>query len=382
MNVLSPATIVLYLISLFSLLGCSSTPSKTINQQNSVPLFKDYQDIGMALSEELNKEYLAGTFEGTVLIASNQKMLLNYSYGWAQRENKLKNSNRTISDMGSIAKTFTAAAVLQLVSNGKLKLDDTIGDFYPEAPIDKKRLTIEQLLSHSSGMDNFHNKTDFDKMNKAEALKKILEMPVIARPDEKIAYSNAAYTLLAAIVEQRSGQLFQRYIHQNILTPLSLSDTGFYGATDIPDARLTHGYGGVDNGSTTFEKGLTWALVGQGGMVTSTNDLYAWFDALLQGKIFPDNAQNLTFLTANEKWKLGNIRHFDSWGPQILHMGGSTDYGYTALIQYIPEYQVVIVMLLNAYNEKYAQATHQEISKNHIVPILVKGESVLKVSND
>ena len=373
MNLQSSAIFLL----LFLLIGCNS------NKRENTPThpFKNIQEVKKSLSRELLKEYQSGTFEGSVLITHKGSILLKESYGWADRNQNLKNSSTSISDMGSIAKSFTAAAILQLVARDKIKLDSTINSFFPKMPVDKENITIEQLLSHSSGMDNFHNDSDFDVMSKDEAIRIILTMPLIAAPNEKIAYSNAAYTLLAAIIEKSTNQSFHRYIEQNILTPLSLSSTGFYGDKRIPNASLASGYGGEDSGSTTFEKGLTWALTGAGGMVSSIEDLNLWLLALLDGKLFPSGSNNLTLLTVNNKWKLGNVRHFKSWGTDILYIGGSTAYGYTAAMLNLPEYDINIILMLNAYSDRYDNATHQKLNKNHIIPILLKGSSVLKLPN-
>lgn len=89
------------------------------------------------------------------------------AYGCADRERSATNA-AAIFDIGSIAKTFTAAAVLLLAHNDKLKLSDTIADYYPTAPDALKPITIQQPLGHTSGLDNFHNDSDFELMNKAE----------------------------------------------------------------------------------------------------------------------------------------------------------------------------------------------------------------------
>ena len=364
---------------LFLLLSCNGNKHDDISLGTGAQPFKNIQEISKSISEELLQEYQKGTFEGSVLITHKSSILLKESYGWADQKRNLKNSSASISDMGSIAKSYTAAAILQLIATKQFKLDDTIDSFFSEVPIDKKYITIKQLLSHSSGMDNFHNESDFDVMSKEEAIQIILAMPLIAAPNEKIVYSNAAYTLLAAIVEKSTSQSFQEYVHQNILLPLSLLDTGFYGDKHILNERLTRGYGGEDSSSTTFEKGLTWALIGAGGMVSSLEDLNRWFLALLDGSLFPYGFNNLALLTVNNKWKLGNIRHFNSWGTDILYIGGSTAYGYTAAVLHLPEYDINIVMMLNAYGDKYDNATHQKLNKNHIIPTLIKGGRVLKL---
>lgn len=357
-------TIFLFVLALS---GCSGVP----DCRHVSPIIQLDNEVITNLAGELQREHMAGTFDGLVLVAEGNTVLFKSAYGCADREGSVKNSVAAIFDMGSIAKTFTAVAVLQLAQNERLQLSDTIGDFYPMAPDEVKPITITQLLGHSSGLDNFHNDSDFELMDKAQAESRILSMPLIAKPGEKIAYSNAAYTLLAAIVEKASGQSFQEYIHDNLLTPLNLSNTGFYQDTRISVGNMTRGYGGDDQGSTTFEKGLTWALVGAGGMVTSIDDLATWSAALKDGTLFPAEAPNLAFTETNERWLLGSLAQVDVNGESIVQMGGSTDYGYTALIQFVPNRDLLIVLLLNAHDSKYKNATHHRLSRDHILPVLL-----------
>ena len=123
-----------------------------------------------SLAYELQQEHKAGTFDGLVLVAQGDVALFKSAYGYADREDSVRNSSAAIFDMGSIAKTFTAAAVLQLALKEKLQLSETIGDFYPTASDEIKPITITQLLGHSSGLDNFHNESDFEliKINKTQ----------------------------------------------------------------------------------------------------------------------------------------------------------------------------------------------------------------------
>jgi len=341
------------------------------------PLSQDNSAMISVLAEQLEQEHIDGTFSGTVLITKGNHKLFQKSYGCSDREKSRSNTVVTISDIGSIAKTFTAAAILHLNANEKLHLTDTLDQFYPNAPMDKKGLSIKQLLVHTSGMDNFHNETDFDKMNRVEAEKKILSMPLISAPNEKIIYSNAAYTLLASIVERTSGQLFQQYVHQNLISPLGLKNTGFYRDENILTKNLAKGYGSEDAGNTTYDKSFTWALIGAGGMVSTVDDLIVWYQALVQGNILPVGAVNLLIKPENERWSLGNWAHYVFDGHPLIQMGGSTEYGYTALIQHLPKEDIQIVLLLNAYNQKYGNATSHRLSKYVILPnILRTGENI------
>lgn len=350
-----------------ALSGCSGVPDCRFVS----PIVQTDNEVITDLADELKREHMAGTFDGMVLIAEGDAVLFKGAYGCADRTNSEKNSVEAVSDIGSIAKTFTAAAVLQMVEAERLKLSDTVGDFYPEAPAELKPITIEQLLAHSSGLDNFHNDSDFELMDKAQAENRILSMPLIAKPGEEIAYSNAAYTLLAAIIEKASDLTFQDYVRENLLIPLNLNNTGFYQDARISEGNLARGYGGGSQGNTTFEKGLTWALIGAGGMVSSIDDLATWATALQTGAMFPAETPNLAFTETNERWLLGSLAQLEVSGESIIQMGGSTDYGYTALIQFVPNRDLLIVLLLNAHNNKYKNATHHHLSRNHILPLLL-----------
>ena len=357
----------LFLLIVVALAGCSSIPEcKTATSIETTD-----NNVIAELANELQNQHLVGTFDGLVLVAKGNKVLLKSAFGCADKAEEINNTALTIFDMGSIAKTFTAAAVLQLAQNQKLQLSDTIADFYPTAPAAVKPITITQLLGHSSGMDNFHNDSDFDLMNKAQAESRILNMLLVAKPDEKIVYSNAAYTLLAAIVENVSQQPFQQYVYDNLLKPLNLRNTGFYQDQQLSISKIARGYGGDEQGSTTFEKGLTWALIGAGGMVTSIDDLANWAAVLKNGTLFPAATSNVVFSPANERWLLGSLAQTVFNEEPIIQMGGSTDYGYTALLQFVPNRDLLIVLLLNAQGSKYGNATHHRLSRNHILPILL-----------
>lgn len=350
-----------------ALSGCSGSP----DYRNVSSIIQLDNRVITSLADELQQEQMAGTFDGLVLVAEGNTVLFKSAYGYADRKGSVKNSAAAIFDIGSIAKTFTAAAVLQLVQNQNLQLSDTIGYFYPTAPDEVKSITIMQLLGHASGLDNFHNDSDFELMDKTQAESRILAMPLIATPGERIAYSNAGYTLLAAIVETVSEQPFLDYVHDNLLTPLKLINTGFYQDQRVSSTHLARGYGGNDQGRTTFEKGLSWALIGAGGMVASIDDLAIWSAALENGTIFPAGSPNSIFAKANERWLLGSLAQVEISGEYIVQMGGSTDYGYTALLQFVPNRNLLIVLLLNAHDSKYKNATHHRLSRNHILPILL-----------
>ncbi|WP_102794334.1 serine hydrolase domain-containing protein [Bowmanella denitrificans] len=351
--------------------GCSTSPSDPVTQRTPHPFCALPNDMAKRLDQALAEEYQQGTFSGTVLISRQQQQVLDCSYGEADKKGQQLNNDQTLSDIGSIAKTFTAAAVLLLQAEGQLQLSDSVGHFYADAPTDKQDISILQLLTHQSGLDNFHNNSDFEAISREQAEQRILAMPLISPPGSDIAYSNAAYTLLAAIVERVSGQTFEQFVQQRLLSPLALRSTGFYTDPRLNSQPIAKGYGGQHSGERTYDKPLTWALKGAGGMLSTSKDLQRWFRALQDSEQLPAALRHQVFLPANKKWTLGNWAISGANGMSIWQMGGSTDFGYTALVQYVPERDLLIVLTLNSYSDKYANATHHRISRNLLLPLLL-----------
>ena len=136
-------------------MNCSSVLAE--QNLNSSSDTKSSQDLVSKLSNELHRLHEKERFDGTIIITSGTKELFRHSYGFSDKTTRLENTSEVVTDIGSISKTFTAAAILKLVSEDKLELETTIADIFPDSPIDKKELTIRSLLAHSSGLDNFHN---------------------------------------------------------------------------------------------------------------------------------------------------------------------------------------------------------------------------------
>lgn len=359
------------LVLLLTLVACSSPPSQQSAQRTPRPFCPTPTEQAKRLDQALTSEHIQGTFDGMVRVVQHQQLLFECGYGDADRALHKHNDSQNLYDMGSIAKTFTAAAVLQLHVQGKLSLSSRLVEFYPNAPADKRDINIEQLLAHQSGLDNFHNTSDFEPIDRDEAERRILSLPLLSQPGTDITYSNAAYTLLAAIVERVSGMDFRDYVQQQLLAPLQLNKTRFYADQALDPQYVAKGYGGKDSGQTTFAKPLTWALIGSGGMVSSVDDLQRWFQALQGGGQLSSELTGLVFQPVNKKWTLGNWAISGSSGMSIWQMGGSTDYGYTALVQYVPERDLLLVLMFNGYSAKYANATHHRISRNVLLPLLI-----------
>ncbi len=183
------------------------------------------------------------------LVANAEEILFEYAGGWADIQNRRNMAADTTLMAYSMTKTFTAAAVLQLVERGRLGLDDEMDRYLPDTPYRGHGITVHQLLAHTAGLPNpiplrwAHLAEEDATFDEAAALAAVLHTnsKLASEPGEKFAYSNIGYWLLGKIIEQASGQAYPVHLHTRVLTPLGLShnEMGF----TIPDPiRHAKGY--------------------------------------------------------------------------------------------------------------------------------------------
>ena len=157
-------------------------------------------------------------FSGTVLAHNGDEIVLHRAYGLADRDKGITNTTATLFDIGSISKQFTKAAILVLEESGRLATSDPISKHLPNVPADKSKITIEQVIDHQAGFREYHDtEGDFESMDRAEALRRILGQKLRFEPGTDQRYSNSGYTLLAAMVEAVTGERFQEFVRENQL---------------------------------------------------------------------------------------------------------------------------------------------------------------------
>lgn len=184
-----------------------------------------FEEIVSAIDKKISIDFEAGSFSGNVLIAKGDKILMNKSYGYADAENKIYNDASTRFHTGSVGKMITATAIAQLVESGKIKFTDTLGNVLSNFPNPEaaKKITIEQLLTHTTGIaDPFETgrrRSGEDYSTAKNNLPLFADLALKFEPGLKHSYSNGNYTVLALIVEEVSGSSFESYLRENIFIP-------------------------------------------------------------------------------------------------------------------------------------------------------------------
>lgn len=253
-----------------------------------------------AKADSVMKAAEAKGFSGVVRIERNGNVILEKGYGLADRAAKIPFTKSTVVQIGSNTKDFTAVAILQLQNRGLLSVGDKLGRFFPNAPDDKKEITILQLMKHEAGFPlGFGG--DFEPVSKAQLIDNAMKFKLLFPPGSRKSYSNPGYALLAAIIEQVSGKSYDEYLRDNILAPLGLTHTGFL-LPQFPARDLAHGYraNGEDAGTMLAKPhaadGPYWNLRGNGGMLSTVGDMHEFYQALFETeKLLPRNARNGMF---------------------------------------------------------------------------------------
>ena len=273
-------------------------------------------------------------YEGAVLVAKGGEVLLAKGYGTADRESGRPWTTGTYLSIGSITKQFTAAAILKLEAEGKLKVEDTVGKYWPSAPEDKRGITLHQLLTHTSGLESDFA-GDYDPVGRDAYVERALKSKLMNPPGTAYEYANSGYSLLAAIVELVSKKPYEAYLREALLLPAGMKETGYKLPTWDP-ARMPTGYKDGERWGTMFEKpwdkdGPFWALRGNGGIESTLADLWAWSRALDGDGVLPAAARKKLFTPwvaegpgAQSHYGYGWAIEKTPWGSTLVaHNGGN-----------------------------------------------------------
>ncbi len=236
-------------------------------------------------------------FSGAMLVVKDGKVLAESYHGLADRRNKVPASSDTIFGTGSVTKQFTGAAILALESDGKLRVTDPISKYFQNVPEDKAGITIHHLLTHTAGLAGGYG-GDYEKVSRDEIIKRAMSEELQSSPGERHAYSNAGYSLAAAIVEIVSGKSIDAFSRERLFRPAGMNSTGYFFPQES-EKRMARGYrGGVDSERTERKAALDgdlWNLLGNGGVYSTIGDMHKWMIALEQGKVLSKEAKEKFF---------------------------------------------------------------------------------------
>ncbi|HEX5029894.1 MAG TPA: serine hydrolase domain-containing protein [Candidatus Eisenbacteria bacterium] len=225
---------------------------------------------------------------GTLLVERDGKVLLDKGYGIVDREKKTRATRTTPYLLGSLSKQFTAAAIYKLESQGKLHLTDTLGQWFPDAPADKRGITIDRLVHHTSGLPYLGRGDLYDSVSVDSMVRETFSYPLDFPPGARYSYSSPGYNLLGVLIARASGRSFNDYLRQEIFDPAGMTETGFVDETARwTGSKRTPSYSSVDPDPDPplYPAALAPKVVGAGGIISTTGDLWKWEQALRSGRV-------------------------------------------------------------------------------------------------
>jgi CubicO group peptidase (beta-lactamase class C family) len=245
-------------------------------------------DIRVNLNEYMNRLEANGYFNGSILVARKGEVLLSKGYGKASIEHDVKNTPQSKYRIGSITKSFTAVAILQLKEKGLLRLHDPLNTFFEGFP-SGDQITIHHLLNHTSGLYNFTDANDYyiREMRLSKTIEEMLDLfkrfPLDFEPGTQFRYCNSSYIVLTAIIEKLSGMTYKEYLDTFILKPLNMVNSGCDDGKTVL-ANLSSGYSVWEDFITPEYIDMSFPL-GAFGMYSTVEDLFLYDQALYSSSI-------------------------------------------------------------------------------------------------
>ena len=333
------------------------------------------------LDELINLYTEYGQFNGSVLVAEKGEVIYKKGFGLANMEWKIPNQSDTKHRLGSITKQFTSMLILQLVEQGKLKLDVPISTYlldYPKSNGDI--ITIHHLLTHTSGTPNYTSFPGFfrdssrDPYTPEEFVSFFADSTLEFKPGERFAYSNSGYFLLGVIIEKVTGKSYEQVLKDKITIPLKMNNTGYDHHRTILENRAS-GYeknGSNYRNAAYLDMTIPYAA---GSLYSTVEDLYLWDQALYTNQLLSSKYMDLLF---TNHIQAGSSYYGYGWGMSTRPIGTTNDSikvvshggginGFNTSITRIPSDKNLVVLFNNTGGAPLGQMN------NAILGILYNG---------
>ncbi len=362
---------------LFSQIYPENKPAKPLESLSIAEVDAVFKEANQQYKQQEITEFadeMCRKLNGTMLISQNDVIMVNKASGYkiltANHSDPFNQiTDTTLFELASVSKQFTATAILKLVSENKMSLDDLLTKYFPQLPYND--ITIHHLLTHTSGLPDYFDFSEswFDTthlINNMDVIN-ILETQkpeILFLPGTKFEYTNTNYILLVAIAEKVSGIPFEKYVSENIFKPAGMKHSCF--VTEMEDRILSGcAIGHYKDGKPL---GLRYmdGSIGDKGIYSTIGDLFLWNKAFFENKIIPEKYVQLATQPQNNL-KSGmpaklygygfRIEESPEYGKLIYH--GGLWHGYHHLMLYYPAQNIYMVFLSNYYNRAHIGKSSQ-----------------------
>lgn len=314
------------------------------------------QDLASRIDASIAPFFQADAPGATVIVLKDGKTVLRKAYGMADVKQGVRMTPDMVLRLGSITKQFTAVGILMLVEEGKLALGDDITKHLPDYPAQGKKITIEHLLTHTSGIPSYTGKPDFisrmaQDLSVAQMVDSFKNDPLEFEPGSRFRYNNSGYFLLGAIIEKISGQPYAKFVEQRLFVPLGMQHTAYEGFERSKGARAA-GHTRTDKGFGPSQPLSMSQPYAAGSLVSTVDDLARWDAALQGGRLLKPASLKRAFTS----YRLGDGKETNygyGWeiaqvqgAPLIGHGGGIN--GFSTYAMRLPEQNLYVAVLTNS----------------------------------
>jgi CubicO group peptidase (beta-lactamase class C family) len=308
--------------------ACSSDPSekrkrKILNKEvpDSVVLFYDPKKADKRIDEIIINLHRKSGFNGNVLVAKNGKIIYERAIGWADHLHRDSLKINSVFELASVSKPFTSTAIMMLIEDGKLRLNQNVKEFYPDFPYDS--ITVELLLTHKSGMMNYvyfvDNLWKSQKKNERPGITNQDLMQLIAehkpkpytKPNRVFHYNNSNYMVLASIIEKVSGQKYSQFMAEHIFKPLGMKNTAVYSKAEY-DKIPVDVVGHDRNWRRSVAQNFLDGPVGDKGIYSTIHDLYLFDRAMRKAKLLKTETMDSVY-AAHNVMQSGHFNYGYGW---------------------------------------------------------------------
>jgi CubicO group peptidase (beta-lactamase class C family)/microsomal dipeptidase-like Zn-dependent dipeptidase len=310
--------------------------------------------------DEMMGDHSGAAPGASVLVIRDGKPVLSRGYGLANLEESQPASASTNYRLASVTKQFTAASVLLLHEDGKLQLDDAIRKWLPELPEATHGVSIRHLLTHTGGLIDYEDfvPDNAPQVHDADVLQILSKQDrAYFRPGTGYRYSNSGYALLALIVERASGQRFAAFLRERVFQPLGMRNTVAFEDGVSSVTSRAYGYSREGQAWVRTDQSSTSAVLGDGGIYSSIEDLARWDAALYDDRLLSKASRDLAFAPATHTDN-PSIDYGFGWritGETLWHSGETR--GFRNVIIRYPERKLTVIVLTNRNDpEPYATA--------------------------
>ena len=303
------------------------------------------------VKQQMKQRHIPGL---SLAVVKNNKIIKAKGYGLANVELNVPATKDTVYEIGSVTKVFTATAVMMLVNDGKVGLDDTITNYLSGLPQAWAGITVRHLLSHTSGITNDYvdvGETSTrlrNPLSPKEFLESATNFPLASPAGKKWAYSNTGFYLLGLLIEKASGKSYADFMSQRIFIPLGMDSTGVYSQETVITNRargyVWWKYGGLHNGNYWD---TSWPY-SAGGVTSSVMDLVNWDAALYTDKLLPQARLEQMWATEAGRYSLAwGVSISSRYGRWLNHWGGTP--GFSSGIERWLDQKLTIIVLANMH---------------------------------